>query len=183
MLDRITVTIKRRFYIVLFRRTGEAKTLKLILTDIDGVLTDGHVTLDEHGGETKAICYRDLDAIGIGRQAGYDFAFVTGEDSEMACFLARRFTVERLYKGAKDKLAVLRTIEAELNIPLSNLLYIGDSDGDAPALKAVGLGIAPCDATPCAQAASDVVTQCKGGSGVLLEVVDKLISGELQYPV
>lgn len=157
--------------------------MKLILTDIDGVLTDGRVTLDERGCESKTICYRDLDAIGVGRRAGYDFVFVTGEDSEMARLLARRFTVERLYTGAKDKLAALRAIEAELNIPLCNQIYIGDSDRDAPALKAVGLGIAPSDASPCAQAASNVVTQCKGGFGVLLEVVDKLLSGELKYPV
>ena len=156
--------------------------MKLILTDIDGVLTDGRVTLDEHGKETKTICYRDLDAIGIGRRAGYEFAFVTGEDTEMARFLAQRFRVERLYTGAKDKLAALRAIEAELGIPLSSMIYIGDCDRDASALKAVGLGIAPSDASQCAKAASDVITQYRGGFGVLLEVVDKLISGELQFP-
>lgn len=156
--------------------------MKLILTDIDGVLTDGRVIVDGHGGETKAICYRDLDAIGIGRRAGYDFAFVTGEDTEMARFLSRRFRVERLYTGAKDKLAALRSIEAELGIPLSNLIYIGDSDRDVPALEAVGLGIAPCDAAPKAKAASKIITQCRGGFGVLLEVIDKLIAGELLFP-
>ena len=156
--------------------------IKLIITDIDGVLTDGRVTLDYRGGETKAICYRDLDAIGIGRRAGYDFAFMTGEDSEMARLLARRFGVERLYTGAKDKLAALRAIETELRIPLGNLIYIGDSDRDVPALEAVGLGITPCDAAPYAKKASDMHTQCAGGFGVLLEVVDKLIAGELLFP-
>jgi YrbI family 3-deoxy-D-manno-octulosonate 8-phosphate phosphatase len=140
-------------------------------------LTDGRVTLDIHGNETKSIAYRDLDAIGIGRRAGYDFAFVTGEDSEMARFFAARFKVDRLYTGAKDKLAAVTAISDETGIPLNNLIYIGDSDRDVPALEAVGLGIAPCDASPKAQKAANFLTECKGGFGVLLEVVNNLVDG------
>ena len=156
--------------------------MNLILTDVDGVLTDGRITLDVHGGETKVICYRDLDAIGIGRRAGYDFAFVTGEDTEMVRMLARRFGVERVYAGAKDKLAAMRNISEKSGIPLEGLLYIGDSDRDAPALEAVGLGIAPRDASDMARATAHYITDCSGGSGVLLEVVDKLISKKLRFP-
>jgi YrbI family 3-deoxy-D-manno-octulosonate 8-phosphate phosphatase len=152
------------------------------LVDIDGVLTDGRVTLDERGNETKTICYRDLDAIGIGRRAGYEFAFITGEDTNMARFLAQRFKVERLYTGAKDKVAAIRAVEADIGIPLNKLIYIGDSDRDAPALEAIGLGIAPFDASLKAKNAADVLTQSRGGFGVLLEVVNKLIAGELQFP-
>jgi len=155
--------------------------MQLIMTDIDGVLTDGRVTLDALGNETKAICYRDLDAIGIGRQAGYDFAFVTGEASEMAWQLAKRFAVEWLYTGAKDKFAAIHAVSKELGIPLSDLIYIGDSDRDAPALEAVGLGIAPNGATPRAMAAAHIITDCCGGSGVLMEVVNKLIDGVWKF--
>ena len=156
--------------------------MKLILVDIDGVLTDGRVTLDINGNETKSICYRDLDAIGIGRQAGYDFAIVTGEDTKMVQILAKRFFIERVYAGAKDKLKAMREISKEFNIPMSGLLYIGDSDRDAPALEAVGLGIAPSDASASAKSASHVKTESKGGYGVLLEVVDKLITGKWRFP-
>ena len=113
--------------------------MKLILTDVDGVLTTGRVTMDIYGNETKTICYRDLDAIGIGRKAGYDFAFVTGEDTEMVRVLAKRFTIERIYAGKKDKLKAMQEISQEFDVPLSGLLYIGDSDRDAPALEVVGL--------------------------------------------
>jgi len=156
--------------------------MKLILIDIDGVLTDGRVTLDINGNETKTICYRDLDAIAVGRRAGYDYAFVTGEDTEMVMALAKRFSIERVYAGAKDKLKAMRDISKEFNIPLSGLLYIGDSDRDAPALEAVGLGIAPADASASAKAAAHVQTDSKGGYGVLLEVVDKLIAGKWRFP-
>jgi YrbI family 3-deoxy-D-manno-octulosonate 8-phosphate phosphatase len=156
--------------------------MKLILTDIDGVLTDGCVTIDINGNETKTICYRDLDAIGIGRRNGYDFAFVTGEDVGMVQVLAERFGVVRVYVGAKDKLTALKMIAAELDVDVGELLYIGDSDRDAPALAAAGLGIAPRDATPSAKKAANYITDTDGGCGVLLEVVDKLIAGKLRFP-
>jgi len=156
--------------------------MKIILTDVDGVLTDGRFAIDIHSNESKNICYRDLDAIGIGRRAGYDFAFVTGEDTAMVQVLAKRFNISRIYTGAKDKLAAMEIIAKELNANLGELLYIGDNERDVPALEAVGLGIAPCDATPNAMNAADYITETKGGYGVLLEVVNKLISGELNFP-
>jgi len=156
--------------------------MKLILVDVDGVLTDGRVTLDVHGNETKTICYRDLDAIGIGRRAGFEFAFVTGEATAMVRVLARRYGVELVYAGAKDKLAAVRRISEEFDIPLSGLIYIGDSDRDAPALEAVGLGIAPHDGSARAKATAHFITDYGGGEGVLLEVVDNLISGRLNFP-
>ena len=156
--------------------------MKLILTDVDGVLTDGRVTLDINGNETKSISYRDLDAIAVGRRAGYDFAFVTGEDTEMVRVLAERFRISIIYAGAKDKLKAMQVISSEYSIPLKGLLYIGDSDRDAPALEAVGLGIAPSDASSSARAAAHVQTDSKGGYGVLLEVVDKLIAGKWRFP-
>lgn len=156
--------------------------MKVIFTDIDGVLTDGRVTIDINGNETKTICYRDLDAIGIGRGQGYDFAFVTGENTEMVNTLAKRFKVEKVYAGAKDKLIAMATIAEEYNVSVEDLLYIGDSDRDAPALDVVGLGIAPRDASANALSAANAVTESKGGYGVLLEVVGKLIAGNLKFP-
>lgn len=156
--------------------------MKIILTDVDGVLTDGRISLDIHGNETKVICYRDLDAIGIGRRAGYDFAFATGEDTPMVGVLAARFSVTRVYPGAKDKLAALQQFCADTGLAMEQVIYIGDSDRDAPALEAAGLGIAPCDASQKALHAADVVTLAVGGSGVLLEVVNGLIAGKLRLP-
>lgn len=154
----------------------------MIFTDIDGVLTDGRVTIDINGNETKSISYRDLDAIGIGRRAGYDFAFVTGEDTDMVRVLAKRFNVDKVYAGAKDKLKAMQTISKEYNIPLDGIVYIGDSDRDAPALEVVGLAFAPCDASISAKNSADKITDSKGGFGVLLEVIYMLINNEIKYP-
>jgi len=151
--------------------------IKLIVTDIDGVLTNGCVTISADGVETKSIAFRDLDAIGIGRRAGYEFAFLTGEDTEIVKFFAHRFGVERLYAGAKDKLSAITDLSGKENIPLCDLVYIGDSDRDAPALAAVGLGIAPQDASPKAKSSADKITRCNGGTGVLFEVVSNFVDG------
>ena len=156
--------------------------MKLILVDVDGVLTDGRVTLDLQGNEVKSVCYRDLDAIGMGRGEGYEFAFVTGEDTAMVGVLAQRFSIRMVYAGAKDKLATVRRIAEEYGLGLEELLYIGDSNRDAPALEAVGLGVAPRDGSPKARAAARVMTDCNGGEGVLFEVVESLIDGKLRFP-
>jgi len=156
--------------------------MKWILTDIDGVLTDGRVAIEINGNETKTISYRDLDAIGIGRNAGYDFIFITGEDTDMARAVTKRFNVTKAYYGKKDKQAAMNEISVEFGIPVAEMLYIGDSDRDAPALEIVGLGIAPSDASDKAKSAANILTDSKGGHGVLLEVVNKLMNGKWRFP-
>jgi len=156
--------------------------MKIIFTDVDGVLTDGRVTMDVNSNETKTISYRDLDAIGVGRRAGFEFAFVTGEDTEMVRVLAKRFKVDIVYAGAKDKVPVMTKAAEAYGLKLDELFYIGDSDRDVPLLEACGFGVAPRDGTTNARLAANYVTEVCGGHGVLLEVVDKLISGKIKFP-
>ncbi|MDR2509060.1 MAG: HAD hydrolase family protein [Spirochaetaceae bacterium] len=156
--------------------------MKYIITDVDGVLTDGSVTVDAQGNETKKICYRDLDAIGIGRRAGYEFILVTGENTAIARFISSRFGIETAFFGAKNKLSVMRGWAAQAGIELSSVIFIGDSDNDIELLEAAGLGIAPHDGTFRAKQAAKVITDAKGGTGVLLEVVDKLLLNKLSWP-
>ncbi|GHV82977.1 hypothetical protein AGMMS50212_03170 [Spirochaetia bacterium] len=156
--------------------------MKLILTDVDGVLTDGSVMMDMHGNESKKICYRDLDAVGVGRRAGYEFGIITGEDTQMAHAIAKRFGIELACFGAKNKTARFSEISEKTGVAAKNIVYIGDSDTDAALLSQAGLGIAPFDATANAKKAAKYTAESKGGTGVLLEVVDKLISGVLAWP-
>ncbi|GMO41486.1 MAG: hypothetical protein Ta2B_21350 [Termitinemataceae bacterium] len=156
--------------------------MRLILTDVDGVLTDGSVTIDEHGHETKKICYRDLDAIGVGRRAGYEFGIITGEDTPMARAIAKRFRIDIAYFGAKNKMRVMAEITEKIGLSAKNIVYIGDSDTDSALLSAAGLGISPADGTINAKKAALYTAENRGGTGVLLEVIDKLIGGVLAWP-
>lgn len=147
--------------------------MKYIITDIDGVLTDGRFTIDANGNETKQLCYRDLDAIGIGRRAGYEFVFLTGESGDMPKRIAKRFNVSYLYEGAKDKLPVFKEIAERFNIAKEDLVYIGDSNRDVPALEYAARSYAPEDAVQAAKDAVTCVVPVKGGYGVLLYVVEE----------
>ena len=90
-----------------------ALKIKYIISDIDGVLTDGKVYLDAQGAENKQICYRDLDSIAIGKKAGLEFVFVTGEDSQLAKIISKRFGIKTVF-GAKDKFMSVKKLLAEL---------------------------------------------------------------------
>ena len=153
-----------------------ALKIKYIFSDIDGVLTDGKVYLDAQGAENKQICYRDLDSIAIGKKAGLEFVFVTGEDSQLAKIISKRFGIKTAF-GAKDKLMAVKTLLAELNLSADDVCYIGDSNRDIPAMQYVVLGIAPADGAPKVRQNADVITTAWGGSGVLLEVVENIIDG------
>lgn len=151
------------------------KRIKYIFADMDGVVTDGTVRIDENGKESKAICFRDLDAIGIGRKAGVEFAFVTGEDTPIAHFMARRFGVETAVFGAKDKKNAVEGLLARLDLTADEICYIGDSARDVPAIELAGVGATVQDGVLAARRAADIVTECRGGTGALLELVETLL--------
>jgi YrbI family 3-deoxy-D-manno-octulosonate 8-phosphate phosphatase len=156
--------------------------MKFIFTDIDGVLTDGSVLLDARGNESKRICYRDLDAIGIGRKLGFEFGVISGENTPITSFLAKRFGIELAYLGIKDKLALISEFAKKKNISLKQIIYIGDSNADVALIESVGLGIAPADAASVAKKAAGLITLSNGGMGVLFEIVSKLNDGEIIFP-
>ena len=151
------------------------KKIKYIFADMDGVVTDGTVRIDEAGRESKAISFRDLDAIGIGRAAGLDFAFITGEDTPIAHFMAQRFGVETAVFGAKDKGKAVASLLKELGLTADEICYIGDSARDVPAIEMAGVGATVCDGVLAARRAADIVTECRGGTGALLELVEIIV--------
>ena len=146
--------------------------IKIIATDIDGVLTDGHAIVDIHGNEFKRIYFRDLDAVGSGRRAGLDFVFVTGESNRLVDVVAERFSVTEVYRGIKDKVQALNAFCEKRKLSLKEICYIGDSTHDRTAIMASGFGVAPRDAALAAKKSADYVTAASGGGGVLAEVVE-----------
>jgi len=153
-------------------KTIDLTKIKIIATDIDGVLTDGHAIVDSNGNELKRISFRDLDAVGYGRKIGLDFILVTGEDNEFVDFFSERFSIPRLYRGIKDKLSALNSICKQHNITIDEICYIGDSLRDSEAILNSGFGVAPSDAAKSARSSAAFITESKGGKGVLAEVVE-----------
>ncbi len=152
--------------------------IRLLALDIDGVLTDGAVYLDETGGESKRLSYRDIDAIFQAHRAGLQLALLTGEDTPWVEMISRRLQIKLVYSGAKDKVSALRQLAMDTNVPVEKIAYVGDSDRDAPALRIAGLGLAPADATPTAQKAADIVLKAPGGQGAVAEAVALILDAE-----
>ncbi len=148
-----------------------AARIRLLVLDLDGVITDGTVLLFASGDEVRSVHFHDLDAVARVRRLGVEVAILSGENNPAGHRVAARFGIEEAVWGAKDKLVALEEMTRRLGIPLEETCYVGDADRDAPALKAAGLGLAPADGTPTARAAADRVLEAVGGRGAVAEAV------------
>src|SRR5688572_15245713 len=107
--------------------------LEVLALDVDGVLTDGRVALTPNGEETKAIAFRDLDALTLARGLGLRIALITGEDGPLVDIIAKKTGAEHVLRGAKDKLAAIGVLAAHMNVSPKSICFVGDADRDAKA--------------------------------------------------
>jgi len=145
--------------------------IRLLVLDVDGVLTDGTILLLPSGDDVRSVHFHDLDAVARVQRLGVHIAILSGEDSSGSHRIAQRFGIGDAVWGAKDKLAALADLTTRLGVALSETCYVGDADRDAPALEAAGVGIAPADATAAARKAADHVLDALGGRGAVAEAV------------
>jgi len=148
--------------------------IRLLVLDLDGVITDGTVLLLPSGDEARSVHFHDLDAIARVQRLGVRVAILSGEESAGSRRVAERFGIKEAVWGAKDKVSALRHLTTRLGIELGETCYVGDADRDVPALQAAGIGIAPADATAEARKAADHVLDAVGGRGAVAEVVTRL---------
>src|SRR3972149_5788256 len=94
----------------------KAKKIKLLLLDVDGVLTDGRIILDNHGNELKAFHVRDGHGIKLAQRAGIIIGIITGRKSEVVTVRARELGIEEVHQGAKEKLAVYESVIAKYGL-------------------------------------------------------------------
>ena len=150
------------------------RPLRILVLDIDGVLTDG--TVSTRGYAERRVHVRDLDAVSRAREAGIQVAFLTGESAEEAAHVVARCGGGAAEYGAKDKVAGLRKLAGEHGIEASDICYVADARRDAAALSIAGLGLVPADADPEAKRCAARVLTHEGGRGAVAEAVDILMS-------
>jgi 3-deoxy-D-manno-octulosonate 8-phosphate phosphatase (KDO 8-P phosphatase) len=150
--------------------------IKAVVMDVDGVLTDGTVSLDEEGHESKRISFADIMGVSLGRRSGLRFALVSGEDGPTLDQIARKFGIDEIFRGCKDKASALREFAARHDLDLSDVCFIGDDVNDVPALEISGLAAVPATAQSAAIAKATIVTTRGGGSGSVREVIDQLLA-------
>jgi len=153
----------------------QCASVRLVLTDVDGVLTDGRIIFDNQGVESKQFHVRDGHGIYLWQQTGGQFGIVTGRSSQVVKLRAGELNIGIVRQGVADKLSVVEAICEELQLELREVCYVGDDLPDVPAIRAVGLGVAVADAAEEACAAADYTASLRGGCGAIREVVELLL--------
>lgn len=151
------------------------RPIKLLLADVDGVMTAGRLTFDDRGVELKSFHIRDGMGIRLWQQAGLQFGLVTARRSAVVQQRARELDVDILRQGDLDKLGQTRQVAAELGLELNEISYIGDDLPDLAAVQAVGLGAAVADAAQEVRDAADYVTTLPGGCGAVRELMETIL--------
>lgn len=150
--------------------------IRLVLTDCDGVLTDGGMYYSEKGDELKKFNTKDGVGLQLLKEAGIKRGVITGEDTQIIADRAAKLQLDLLYKGIRDKRAVLQKIIEEEGITLSQTAYIGDDINDLECIRAVGLGIAVADAAVEVREAANLVLKTKGGYGAVREAAGCILA-------
>ena len=155
--------------------------IELILSDVDGVLTDGRIVVDNAGVETKRFHIRDGMGIRLWQKAGYRFGLVTARSSHIVHLRASELGVEIVRQGVEDKREAVREIATALGLALEQVSYLGDDLPDLPAVAAVGLGVAVADACEELRRAACYVTQMPGGAGAVRETIELILRAQHRW--
>ncbi|WP_026888256.1 acylneuraminate cytidylyltransferase [Clostridium beijerinckii] len=158
-----------------FKYSDILKNIKMLITDSDGVLTDGGMYYSEKGDELKKFNTRDGMAFELLRENGIKTAIVTGEKVDMVKRRADKLKIDYVYLGAKDKLKIIREIADINNLELNEIVYIGDDINDLEAIQSVGFGCSVFDGVEKVKQASNYITNAKGGSGAVREITDLIL--------
>lgn len=159
----------------------KARDIKLLVLDVDGVLTDGHLWYGNSGEELKAFHIQDGLGIKLLQRAGVDVAIITGRTSQLVARRGAELGIKYIVQGREDKLVALRALASELNIALEEIAYAGDDLPDLSAIAAVGLGIAVANAMPYVAQHAAYKTARNGGDGAVREMCDLILQAQGKF--
>ena len=160
--------------------TQKAKKIKLLLTDNDGVLTDGGVYYGENGEILKKFNIRD--GMGVERLRNFancEVGIITGELSPSVAKRAEKLKITELHLGIKNKPAVLHEILSRKKLLAEEIAYIGDDVNDIEIMKLVGLSACPADAISFAKKQADYICENNGGNGAFRELAELIIAAKM----
>jgi 3-deoxy-D-manno-octulosonate 8-phosphate phosphatase (KDO 8-P phosphatase) len=155
--------------------TERCAAIRLVLSDVDGVLTDGQLLIDNQGIESKQFHIRDGQGIRLWQQNGGQFGIVTGRSSQVVKLRAAELDIEILRQGVKEKWPMVQSICEESGVTPAEVCYVGDDLPDMKTIEQVGLGVAVADAAEEVRQAADYTTSVNGGHGAIREVIELLL--------
>jgi len=152
-----------------------ASNIRLLICDVDGVMSDGLIYMGNNGEEIKSFNVRDNYGIRYLLTAGVEVALITGSSARMLEEHCVNLGITHLYQGQSDKTLAFKTLLSKLTLTAEQIAYVGDDLIDAPVMEQVGLSVAVADAHPLLQLSADYVTRMAGGHGAVREVCDLLL--------
>lgn len=157
---------------------SRAAKIRLIIMDVDGVLTDGQIIYGTGGAEAKAFHVRDGAGVKIGQRAGLQFALISGRTSEIVERRAKELGIGDVYQGALFKLDAYGDLLRRRGLTDEGVAFIGDDLVDLPLLRRVGLAVAVADAAPEVKVQVHYVTALPGGRGAVREMIDLILKAQ-----
>ena len=151
------------------------KSLKLLILDVDGVLTDGRLFFDHQGNEYKCFHARDGHGMKLLRQTGVEIAVISGRKSSSVALSMQNLGIDHVYQGHENKRAAFREILDNLQLTPAQVAHMGDDLLDLPIMTQVGFAIAVQDANFAVKKHADWCTQTAGGHGAVREICDLIM--------
>lgn len=154
---------------------ARAARVKVMLFDVDGVLTDGRVHIHQDGSESKSFCIRDGIAMVWAQRAGIKIGFLSARHSSTTPHRAAQLGVTLVHHGVSSKLATYEQIVADLGVADEDVAYMGDDVVDLAVLARTGLSSAPADAVPDVRSRVHCVTAARAGDGAARELIELVL--------
>jgi 3-deoxy-D-manno-octulosonate 8-phosphate phosphatase (KDO 8-P phosphatase) len=154
------------------------QSIELLVTDVDGVMTDGKIVLDDWGIETKHFHVRDGLAFCLWHKAGKYSAILSGRKTSAVDLRATSLKIAHVLQGYEQKEVPLRILIEQLGLLPRQVCYVGDDLPDLPALLMVGLAVCPADAATEVKDAAHLITRSQGGNGTIREIVEIVLKAQ-----
>jgi len=159
-------------------KSDKLRSIKLLLLDVDGVLTDGGIIYDDQGKEIKVFDAKDGLGIRLLMDAGIGVGIVTGRSSQALKYRCENLNIPYIFDGVRDKSTILDSILNRTGVRPEQIAFIGDDLPDLPLMRKIGLPIAVADAHDKVVSISDIVTSSKGGKGAVREVCEAILKSQ-----
>lgn len=149
--------------------------IKMLVVDVDGVLTDGSVIINADGTESKKFNLLDGHGIKMWHRVGFKVAIISGRASDATTVRAQQLNIEYVFQGCKKKLPVFERLLQETKLSADEIAYIGDDLLDIPLVARAGLGVAVANAVAELKQKADITTTVPGGSGAVREIIEYIL--------
>jgi 3-deoxy-D-manno-octulosonate 8-phosphate phosphatase (KDO 8-P phosphatase) len=160
---------------------NQLKKVQLLVSDVDGVLTDGTISISSSGEESKTFCVEDGTGVALAHYADLPIALLSGRYSESTSIRAKELKIDHCVQGFLNKKEKIHELCERFNVSLDNVAYIGDGLVDIPVLEIVGCPITVPNGHEYVKEKCMYISDKKGGGGVLYEIIELILLAQNRY--